>query len=102
MMLEIAREHARRGAKFLRDENGVPRFRVGSETDLLGALIPQSLYWATPKVESSTTYELCDSGIWTRDELEIINRIDRVQACHDEASWPTKLQELLEEYDEGS
>lgn len=98
MMIEIAREHARRSAVFLRDEHGIPRFRVGSRTDLLGALIPQSLYWSTPKIESSTTYELCDGGIWTRDELEVVNRIDHIQAIYDPSQWVKKLDRLLRRY----
>lgn len=97
MMIEIAREHARRGAVFLRDEYGIPRFRVGPRTDLLGALIPQSLYYSTPKIESSTTYELCDN-IWTREQLEVANQIDHIQAIYDESQWVKKLDKLLRRY----
>ncbi len=101
LMLEIALEHARRGARFLRDDRGVPAFRVGPKTDLLGIFIPHSIYWSTSKIESMNTYELCNGGIWTRDELEIVNRIDHVQV-HEEEEWVGMLQELLEEYTEGS
>lgn len=102
MILEIALEHARRGAKFLRDDRGVPAFRVGQDADLLGIFIPQSVYHSTPKIESMNTHDLQTSGIWTRDETEVINRLDHVQACHEETEWAEKIQELLEEYTEGS
>lgn len=99
MMLEIALCQARRSPKFLRDEWGIPRFRVGSQTDLLGALIPLSLYYRTPKIESMNTYELCDAGIWTREELDVIIRIDHIQACYDAELWVEKIQELIDEYE---
>lgn len=102
MMLEIVLEHARRGAIFLRDDRGIPAFRVGPDTDLLGQLIPLSLYYSTPKIESMNTYGLCDGGVWTRDELEVINRIDHVQTFRDEDEWADALQELLDEYVERS
>jgi hypothetical protein len=102
MMLEIALENVRRGAKFLRDDRGVPAFRVGQDTDLLGIFIPQSVYYSTPKIESMNTQEVYIDGIWTSDEVEIINRLDHIQACHDEAKWTEKIQELLEEYTESS
>lgn len=98
MMIEIAREHARRGARFLRDDRGIPRLRIDFQTDLLGALIPQSLYYSIEKIESFTTYEICDGGIWTREELEVINQIDHIQAFNDESMWVKKLDKLLRRY----
>lgn len=98
MMLEIALCHAKRGAKFLRDDSGRPRFRIGSKTDLLGAFIPLSIYYETDRIESMTTYDLCDGKILTREQLEIVNRLDHIQACHPEAKWARKIQELLDEY----
>lgn len=97
MMLEIALEHARRGATLLRDEWGIPAFRVGSDTELLGALIPLSIYHSTPKIESLNTYELCDGRIWTNEELEVLNRIDHVQAFYPSDKWAKKLERLLRE-----
>lgn len=98
MMLEIALYHAKRGAKFLHDDSGVPRFRIGSKTDLLGVFIPLSIYYETDRVESMTTYDLCDRKILTREQLEIVNRLDHIQACHPEEAWAQKIQDLLDEY----
>ena len=99
MMLEIALCHAKHSPKFLRDEWGIPRFRVGSETDLLGIFIPLSLYYQTPKIESMNLYEVFDAGIWTAEELEVIVRIDHIQACYDAELWAEKIQELIDDYE---
>ncbi len=98
MMIEIALCHAKNGATFLRDKAGIPRFRIGPKTDLLGFLIPQSLYYSIPNIESMTTHELCDGRIWSRDELVVINKIDHIQAFNHENLWVKKLEQLLAEY----
>ena len=97
-MLEIALCHAKRGAKFLHDDSGTPALRIGSETDLLGVFIPLSIYYETDRIESMTTYDLCDGTILTREQLETVNRLDHIQACHPEREWARKIQELLDEY----
>ena len=99
-MLEIALEHARRGAKFLRDDRGVPAYRVGPDTDLLGIFLPQSVYYSEPKIESMNTQDVYQLGIWTSDEVEVINRLDHIQACHPQEKWVKKIQKLFEEYAE--
>lgn len=97
MMIEIARAHARRSPVFLRDKNGIPRFRMGHKTDLLGSLIPQSLYYSIPKIDSMNTYELCDK-VWTREQLEIVNRIDHIQSIYEPCEWVKRLDKLLKKY----
>ena len=98
MMLQIALEHVRRGGRFVRDAYGRPAYREGAETDLLGALIPQSLYYSIERIESMTTYELCAAGVWTREELEVIHSLDKIQAHYDdEREWEGLILSLLEE-----
>jgi len=98
MMLQIALGHVRRGGRFVRDAYGRPAYREGAETDLLGALIPQSLYYSIEGIESMTTYELCGAGVWTREELEVIKSLDRIQAHYeDEGEWEELIRSLLEE-----
>ena len=97
ILLEIAREHARRGAKMRRDKKGLYRYRIGPHADLLGILIPQSLYWSTRGIESFSTYELCDGSIFTKESLETIIKIDHIQAFNDQKQWGKKLDQLLRE-----
>jgi len=104
IMLQVALEHVRRGARFIRDDYGRPVYREGAETDLLGALIPLSLYYETEGVEGMTTYELRDAGVWTRDEHDTIKELDRIQAKYEEAEWEEQILLLLngegEEYEQ--
>lgn len=96
ILLEIAREHARRGAKMQRNKKGLYRYRIGPHTDLLGILIPQSIYYAVPKIEWETTYGLCDGNVWPKEALWVINRIDHIQAFFDQDLWVPEIDKLLQ------
>lgn len=96
MMLQIVLEHVRRGGRFVRDACGRPALREGAETDMLGALIPQTLYYSTDRIETMTTYQLRDAGVWTSEELETIHLLDRIQAHHEEDEWEELVLKLLE------
>lgn len=98
ILLEIAREHARRGATMLRDETGLYRLRLDGQADLLGILIPQSLYYSRRKIEWETTYNLCDGSVWAKENIKVINQIDHIQAFNDPSEWAKKLDELLRDY----
>ena len=95
MMLQIALQHVRLGGRFVRDNCGRPVYREGAETDLLGALIPQSLYYSIEDIESKTTYELRDMGVWTHEEHETIKTLDKIQAHYDEDEWEEIILSIL-------
>lgn len=89
-LLRIAEAHARSGARFLR-VGGVPVFRSGMDTDLLGLFIPASSYYATLRIESMTTYCLRDAGLIDEDEMRFFNEIDKVQ-LHHASTWADDIQ----------
>lgn len=97
MMLKIALEHVRLGGRFIRDNYGRPVYREGAETDLLGALIPQSIYYSIENIEEMTTYELRGAGVWTSAEFDVIKKLDEIQAKHERDEWEDCILELLEE-----
>ncbi len=92
----IALAHAKSGATFLYDKRGVPAFRLEMQTDMIGLFIPVSSYYATEKVESMTTYELRDAGIFNDEELEFVKEMDKVNILDDD-KWVEELERNLDD-----
>ena len=92
-LLKIALAHAKAGAKFLYHE-GIPVFRLGFQTDMIGLFIPASAYYATDKIESMTTYELRDVGLFNEEELSFINEMDKVNIL-DEDEWVEAIERKI-------
>ena len=95
-LLKIALAHARAGAKYLYDDRGVPVFRLGLQTEMIGLFIPASAYYATERVESMTTYELRDAGIFDSEELEFINEMNSVNILDDD-EWIEELERKIDD-----
>jgi len=95
-LLLIALAHARSGAKFLYDERGVPAFRLEMQTEMIGLFIPVSSYYATEKVESMTTYELRDAGVFSDEDLEFIHEMNEVNILDDD-EWVEELERKIDD-----
>jgi len=94
-LLKIALAHARAGAKYLYDERHIPVFRLGMETEMIGRFIPASSYYATEKVESMTTYELRDAGLFSDEELEFIHEMNEINILDDD-EWVEALERKVD------
>ena len=64
----------------------VPRFRDGYATCLIGVFIPVSSYYAIDRIESLTTYELRDAGLFDEGEMRFLSEIDKIQ-IKTESTW---------------
>lgn len=88
--IAIALDHAKAGAKRLFN-GAIPVLRIGYEVDLIGIFIPASAYYAFDKIESMTTYQMRDSGIFNDEEMRVLNEIDKV-AILDDDEWINALE----------
>lgn len=94
-LLQIALAHAKAGATFIRNEKGIPVFRLGYQTEMIGLFIPASIYYATDRIESMTTYDLRDAGIFTQEEYEFIGEMDKINIL-DETRWVEALERKID------
>lgn len=95
-LLKVALAHARAGAKFLRDDRGIPVFRLGRlKTDMIGRFIPVSSYYALEGIESMITYEIRDAGVFDDEELRFINEMNSVNILDDD-QWVEALERKLD------
>ena len=92
-MLKIALAHAQSGTCFTGRKR--PAYRKGYELDLIGLFIPASSYYATPSIESMTTYQLHYAGIFDEEQLQFINEMDDIQTLAPE-KWVEEITKRID------
>jgi len=93
-MLKIALAHAQGDTCFSGHKR--PRYRDGYELDLIGLFIPASVYFATPGIESMTTYQLHYAGIFDEEQLRFINLMDDIQT-RDTDKWVAEIKRRIDD-----
>ena len=94
-LLKIAMDYAMSG-KYILDNLGRPRFRIGYDTNLVGRFIPLSAYYSIDSIESMTTFEMRDAGIFNNDDLIFINEMAKISIFED-YEWLEIIKEKINE-----
>ena len=66
------------------------------EADMIGLFIPVSAYYAIERIESMTTHELQDAGLFSEEELRFINEMDKVNIL-DEDQWVEAIERKIDD-----
>ncbi len=92
--LEIVRAHEEKGAEFVMDECGVPKFHYKGKKCLIGICIPTTIYYNSVDLESMTLAEIRLLGLISVGDYVAFRAIDMIQVV-DRNMWKSKIGAMI-------